>query len=151
MEIGDRRHVSSIRFFLLVRGGNIGSLPLPILFARPIGTSPLWRICSFIETKAARIFHCAPFCLFAVHPWDYARQSNEPSKQVGQGNQKRLWILRFWIFSFRNVALRVEFSTRSNEIFSIYIYIFLLLVKIRYAPHRMFFSFPFLSFFNEKL
>lgn len=103
LEIGDRGHVSPIRFlfcswwqyWLALAANTICTAYRHLSFMAHL---------FFYRDKGSTYFHCAPFCLFTVHPWDYARQSNEPSKQVGQGNQKRLWISRLWIFSFRNVA-----------------------------------------------
>lgn len=148
MEIGDRRHVSSIRFFFLVRDGNIGSLRLPILFARPIGTSPLWRICSFIETKAARIFtvHLFASSRFIRGITLVSRTNRRNESAEGTRNVSGFYVSGY----FRFAMLRFESSSRLvlTRYPFLYIYIFFfLLVKIRYAPHRMSlfpFSFSFL-------
>lgn len=131
------------------RGGNIGSLWLPILFARPIGTSPLWRICSFIETKAARIFtvHLFASSRFIRGITLVSRTNRRNKSAKGTRNVSGFHVSGY--FRFAMLPLRaLEFSTRSNQIyFSIYIYIyFFLLVKIRPTQNSPLFSFSFYSF-----
>lgn len=63
--------------FVSIRGANIGLLRLPILFARPCRHLSFMAHLFFYRDKDCTYFPCAPFCLFTVHPRDYARQSNE--------------------------------------------------------------------------
>ena len=109
-------------------GANIGLPRLPILFARPVGTSPLWHICSLIETKAPRISPCAPFCLFMVHPRGL-RSSVERTTETSRPREREtsLDFTFTWMFSCRvripplcDIYIHTYIYCFSNSFFSFF-------------------------------